>query len=102
MEPAFFADAKRFLNLCIFLSVMSMLGQSALAASPALLQSNSAQGAGVGSLSVPFPSNNTGGNLIVAFVRMSGTTQTVVVTDAAGNAYSTAVSQVQNVDGHQT
>jgi hypothetical protein len=64
-------------------------------------QSNAVQGSGVGSVSVGFPTNNTAGNLIIAFVRMSSSTQTVSVTDTAGNTYTDAVSQVQSSDGHQ-
>ncbi|MGI8987953.1 MAG: S8 family serine peptidase [Bryobacteraceae bacterium] len=67
----------------------------------ALLQSNSAQGASVASVSVPFPSANGAGNLIVAFVRMSSATQTVTVSDGAGNLYTEAVAQTQTSDGHQ-
>ena len=64
-------------------------------------QGNSIEGTGVGSLSVPFTSSNTAGNLIIAFVRMSTTWQTVTVTDTAGNIYTDAASQVQAIDGHQ-
>src|SRR5581483_1647463 len=48
-----------------------------------------------------FGSGNTSGNLIVAFVRMSGTSQTVSVSDSVGNVYADAVSQAQTGDGHQ-
>ena len=65
------------------------------------VQSNTMEGSGVGSVSVPFRSNTTPGNLIVAFVRMSTTYQTVTVTDTAGNVYTEAASQVQSSDGHQ-
>jgi thermitase len=67
----------------------------------ALVQSNAAEGTGIGSLSVTFPANNTAGNVIIAFVRMSTTSQTVTVTDSAGNAYTDAVAQAQTTDGHQ-
>ena len=67
----------------------------------ALVQSNAAQGSGLGSISSGFPSGNTAGNLIVAAVRMSTSSQTVQVTDSAGNPYTDAVSQVQSADGHQ-
>jgi subtilisin family serine protease len=66
-----------------------------------LPQSNAVQGSAVGSVSLGFPNANTSGNLIVVFVRMSTTTQTVTVTDTAGNTYTQAVSQVQSSDGHQ-
>ncbi len=66
-----------------------------------LVQSASVQGTGVGSIARAFPAVNTAGNLIIAFVRMSTTTQTVTVTDSAGNAYVSAVSQAQTSDGHQ-
>jgi hypothetical protein len=68
----------------------------------ALLQSGSAQGSGVSSVSTAFTANNTSGNLIIAFVRMSTTTQTVSVGDTAGNVYADAVNQAQTVDGHET
>jgi hypothetical protein len=55
----------------------------------------------VPSLSQTFVSPNTPGNLIIAFVRMSSASQTVSVTDSAGNVYSDAVAQVQTADGHQ-
>jgi hypothetical protein len=41
------------------------------------------------------------GNLIIALVRMSTTTQTVTVSDTAGNAYVEAVGQAQTADGSQ-
>jgi hypothetical protein len=66
-----------------------------------LLQSNAVQGSSLGSISLSFPGPNTAGNLIVAFVRMSTSTQTVTVKDSAGNAYLKAVSQAQTADGHQ-
>jgi hypothetical protein len=55
----------------------------------------------VNSVSATFPASNTAGNLIIAFVRMSTATQTVAVTDSAGNAYTDAVAQPQTTDGHQ-
>src|SRR5207253_3219954 len=64
-------------------------------------QSNAVEGSGVASISSPFPSGNTAGNLIIAFVRMSTTTQTVTVTDSRGNTYTDAVAQSQTTDGHQ-
>ena len=67
----------------------------------ALVQSAEVDGTGLPSVSVAFPSANTKGNLIVAFVRMSTTTQTVSISDSAGNPYSHAVSQAQTADGHQ-
>jgi len=67
-----------------------------------LVQKASAQGSGVSSLSVAFSSRNSGGNLIVAFVRMSSTGQTVTVSDSLGNRYIDAVHQGQDADGHQT
>ena len=71
-------------------------------ASPIVLKHATAvQGSGVGSVAVAFPSSNSAGDLIVAFVRMSTTSQTVRVTDTSGNVYTDAVSQVQNADGHQ-
>jgi hypothetical protein len=66
-----------------------------------LVQSAATQGSAVTSVSAQFPSANAAGNLIIAFVRMSSTSQTVTVTDTAGNTYTDAVSQVQTVDGHQ-
>ena len=66
-----------------------------------LVQQNAAPGAGVGSLSATFTSANTAGNLILAFVRLSTTTQTVTLKDIAGNTYIQAVAQVQNSDGSQ-
>jgi hypothetical protein len=67
----------------------------------ALVQSNGVEGSGVSSVATPFLSGNTTGNLIIAFVRMSTATQTVTVTDTAGNVYADAVSQAQTTDGHQ-
>jgi hypothetical protein len=65
------------------------------------VQSNSVAGSGVSSLSASFPSANTAGNLIVAFVRMSTTSQTVSLSDTAGNLYNTAATQAQSSDGSQ-
>src|SRR5215469_1908592 len=67
----------------------------------ALVQQASVQGTGVGSLSLSFPGSNTAGNLIVAVVRASTTSQTVTVTDQLGNRYVDAVAQAQATDGHQ-
>ena len=67
----------------------------------AQLQANSVQQSGVSWVSTPFLRANTSGNLIVAFVRMSTTTQTVNVADSAGNLYVRAASQVQAADGSQ-
>jgi hypothetical protein len=67
----------------------------------ALVQSNAVQGSGVGSVSATFPAGNTPGNLIIAFVRMSSTAQTVTVTDSVGDVYTDAVTQAQTADGHQ-
>jgi subtilisin family serine protease len=66
-----------------------------------LVQENAVQGSAVGSVSVAFPTTNTAGNLILAFVRMSTSTQTVTLTDRAGNTYAEAVAQVQTTDGSQ-
>ena len=67
----------------------------------ALVQSSAQRGTGVRSLSVPFASANTTGNLIIAAVRMSTTSQTVTMTDSSGNVYTDAVAQSQTADGHQ-
>lgn len=67
----------------------------------AISQSNAVEGSAIGSLSVAFPGANTAGRTILAFVRMSTTTQTVTISDTAGNTYTQAVSQVQSTDGHQ-
>jgi hypothetical protein len=66
-----------------------------------LVQQNAVQGSAVGSLSVAFPVSNTAGNLILAFVRMSTTSQTVTLSDSAGNTYVQAVAQLQTSDGSQ-
>ncbi len=66
------------------------------------VQQNAVPGTAVASVSASFPSNNSAGNLIVAFVRMSSTTQTVTLTDSAGNTYVEAARQMQTSDGHQT
>ena len=55
----------------------------------------------MGSVSVAFPTSNTAGNLILAFVRMSTTSQTVTLKDSASNTYVEAVTQVQSSDGSQ-
>ena len=67
----------------------------------ALVQAKAVSGSGVGALSVSFSANNTAGNLIIAVVRMSTTSQTVSLRDSAGNVYIDAVSQTQSADGHQ-
>jgi hypothetical protein len=66
-----------------------------------LLQTKAVEGSGLGSISASFASVNHSGNLIIAFVRMSTTYETVSVTDTAGNVYTDAVSQVQTADGSQ-
>jgi hypothetical protein len=65
------------------------------------VQSNAVQGSAVGSVSAAFPSNNRSGDVIIALVRMSTTTQTVTVFDTAGNHYSQAAHVTQATDGHQ-
>lgn len=80
---------------------VTVRGQDPPVANFALVQSAAVERTAVSSVSVPFPSGNTAGNLIVAFVRMSTATQTVSVTDTAGNLYTDAVSQTQDTDGHQ-
>ena len=71
-------------------------------ASPiAMVQSNAGERTGAASVPVSFLSGNTAGNLIVVSVRMSSTSQTVTITDSAGNSYVDAVSQAQTSDGHQ-
>ena len=71
------------------------------AAAPVRVQAASIEGSAVSSVSVAFPAGNTAGNLIIAFVRASTTTQTITLSDTAGNTYSQAVSQTQTTDGHQ-
>ena len=66
------------------------------------MQAASIEGSAVGSVSVAFPAGNTAGNLIIAFVRASTTTQTITLSDTTGNTYSQAVTQAQTTDGHQT
>jgi DNA-binding beta-propeller fold protein YncE len=73
----------------------------ALSGGISLVQSNAVEASSVSSISAAFPSANTAGNLIVAFVRMSTATQSVSVSDTAGNVYTDSVSQAQTVDGHQ-
>jgi hypothetical protein len=65
------------------------------------VQSKATSGTNLSSVSAAFPQNNVVGNLVVAFVRMTTTTQTVSVSDTNGNVYQDAVSQVQDTDGHQ-
>jgi subtilisin family serine protease len=72
------------------------------AAGPARVQVASIEGSAVSSVSVAFPAGNTAGNLIIAFVRASTTTQTITLSDTAGNTYTQAVSQGQTTDGHET
>lgn len=67
----------------------------------ALIQTANIEGSGLSSLSQAFPNPNTAGDLIIAFVRISTTSQTVQVSDSAGNVYKEAVSQIQSDDGHQ-
>jgi hypothetical protein len=67
----------------------------------ALKQSNAAQGWGVRQVSISFPSSNSAGNLILAFVRMATTYETVTVTDSARNTYVEAAAQTQSSDGSQ-
>jgi subtilisin family serine protease len=80
---------------------LSISVNSPSAAAITLVQAASGQASGVPSISQTFPSANTPGNLIIAFVRMSSTSQTVGVTDSAGNLYTDAVAQVQTSDAHQ-
>jgi hypothetical protein len=79
---------------------LSITVNPAIGGGIALVQANSIQGTAVGSVSVAFPVGNTAGNLILAYVRMSSTDQTVSVTDTAGNTYTEAVGQVTSA-GYQ-
>jgi hypothetical protein len=65
------------------------------------VQSNAVQGSAVTSVSASFTSNNKVGDLIIAVVRMSTTTQTVSVSDTAGNTYFQVAHAAQTTDGHQ-
>ncbi len=66
-----------------------------------LVQTAAVQGGSTRSAAVAFPKATTAGNLILAFVRMSTTSQTVKLTDSRGNTYTDAVSQQQTTDGSQ-
>src|SRR5262249_50207327 len=66
-----------------------------------LVQSNMVEGSSVKSVSSTFQSGNTPGDLLIAVVRMSTTSQAVAVTDSAHNVYTDAVAQTQTTDGHQ-
>lgn len=66
-----------------------------------LVQSTSGFASSVSTISQSFSAANTQGNLIIAFVRMSTTSQTVSVMDSAGNTYVDAVMQGQTADGSQ-
>jgi hypothetical protein len=68
----------------------------------ALVQANAVEVSSVRSVSAAFPISNTAGNLILVFVRMSTTSQTVTLSDIAGNAYVQAVKQPQNADNSQS
>ncbi len=87
--------------MATFLLTVVLCAVNGFATTIALVQSASVQGTGVGSLSQTFPTANAAGNFIVAFVRMSTTSQTVAISDSLGNVYSDAVSQAQTMDGHQ-
>jgi len=65
------------------------------------IQANAAEATGVSTISVPFPGATVAGDMIVAFVRMSTTSQTVMLTDTAGNTFTDAVAQAQTADGSQ-
>src|ERR1051326_7831993 len=82
-------------------ATLSLTVNAAPNASITLVQSRMIEGSGLSSISLGFSSSNQAGNLIIAFVRMSTTSQTVTVTDSAGNVYADAVSQGQTADGHQ-
>jgi subtilisin family serine protease len=75
--------------------------KAAASSGVALVQSNSVEGSSVSALSNAFASANTAGDLIIAFVRMSTSTQTVAVTDTLGNTYTDAANIAQSTDGHQ-
>jgi hypothetical protein len=79
------------------LSITVSAGGSAIL----VVQSTSVQGSAVPSVPAAFPTNNTPGDTILVFVRMSTTTQTVSIGDTAGNSYISAVSRAQDTDGHQ-
>jgi Putative Ig domain len=85
-------------------TAVTLTGTATAGTGIVLVQSNSAQGTGVTSLPVAFSSANTAGNLIIAFVRMSGATiapAPVTLTDTRNNVYVLAVAQAQTTDGSQ-
>ena len=85
----------------LFLLLSTLSAVSVAQSSIALVQSTAVQGSNVTSVAKAFPQAETAGNLIIAFVRASTTSQTVSVSDSAGNHYVSAVAQAQTVDGHQ-
>jgi hypothetical protein len=82
-------------------ATVALTGTGTLSSGIVQAQLNSASATSVTSLSVPFGAVNTAGNLIIAFVRMSTTSQTVAITDSHGNPYVQAVAAVQSTDGSQ-
>ena len=85
----------------LFLLLSTLSAVSVAQSSIALVQSTAVQGSNVTSVVKAFPQAETAGNLIIAFVRASTTSQTVSVSDSAGNHYVSAVAQAQTADGHQ-
>ena len=67
----------------------------------ARVQSTSTEGTNVSQVTQSFNSTTTAGNLILAFVRMTTTVQTVTVADTLGNTFQPAVSQKQTFSGYQ-
>ncbi len=69
-----------------------------------LVQQNAAPGSFTTSVPVAFPGASTAGNLIVVFVRMSHSSNSVLlptITDTLHNSYSLALSRIQTTDGHE-
>ena len=66
-----------------------------------LMQQSAAEATNVASVTANFAGQNTAGNLLIAFVRMSTTSQTVTISDSAANAYTELIGQAQTADGSQ-
>ncbi|MBI2815785.1 MAG: putative Ig domain-containing protein [Acidobacteria bacterium] len=92
-------SSSQFATKALSISVVAAGGGGAAAIR--LIQSASGENLGQISQSVPFASSNTAGNLIIAFVRYGTLTNTVSITDSAGNVYTEAAMVQQLSEGDQ-
>jgi hypothetical protein len=84
------------------LLALGLLWSGVSSAAIAFVQSKSGGSVSTTSVAVTYTSNNTLGNTLILFLRMSTTSQTVTMSDTLSNTFVQAATQQQTTDGHTT